>query len=212
MRIGIDFDNTIAGYDRLFATLAVEAGLMAEAPIGGKPAVRDALRRQGPDGEVAWQRLQALAYGPRMAGAGMIDGVARFLQAGRRHGATMFIVSHKTRYARRDEEHHADMRQAALDWMDRHGFFADDGFAFARGHVFFEDTRDAKLARIQALACTHFVDDLEELLRDPAFPPGVERCLLAPEAAGDTPPAADRPFHVSRSWHALCDRLFPPAG
>ncbi len=37
MRIGVDFDNTIAGYDEVFAGLALEAGLVGHAPRGGKP-------------------------------------------------------------------------------------------------------------------------------------------------------------------------------
>ena len=50
LRIGIDFDNTIACYDRLFAGLAAEIGVVAKA----KQAVRDAVRML-PEGETRWR-------------------------------------------------------------------------------------------------------------------------------------------------------------
>jgi hypothetical protein len=50
--------------------------------------------------------------------------------------------------------------------------------------VYFEDDRAHKLARIAALDCTHFVDDLEEVFADPHFPAGVRRILFA-EAGAD---------------------------
>jgi hypothetical protein len=46
--------------------------------------------------------------------------------------------------------------------------------------VFFEETKAGKLARIAALGCRAFVDDLPELLGDPAFPAGVRRILFDP--------------------------------
>ena len=62
MRVGIDFDNTIAAYDGLFARLAAERNLFADPPAA-KRRLRNELRRR-PDGESEWRRLQALAYGP----------------------------------------------------------------------------------------------------------------------------------------------------
>ena len=44
MRIGVDFDNTIVCYDRLFHRLARERGLIPETVPQTKGAVRDYLR------------------------------------------------------------------------------------------------------------------------------------------------------------------------
>ena len=57
-----------------------------------------------------------------------------------------------------------NLRQAALGWMTAQGFFGTSGFAVPAENVFFESTRAEKLARIAALGCTHFIDDLEEVL------------------------------------------------
>ena len=69
--------------------------------------------------------------------------------------------------------------------MAERGFFCSNGFGIPIERVFFESTRAAKLERICALGCTHFIDDLEEVFSDPAFPARVLPILFAatsPEA------------------------------
>ncbi|HUN53415.1 MAG TPA: hypothetical protein VMU42_19960 [Candidatus Sulfotelmatobacter sp.] len=183
MLIGIDFDNTIAGYDRLFARLAVELGLLEAAPSGGKRAVRDAVRAQNSEGDIAWQRLQAVAYGRRMIEAEMIAGVAEFLAACRRQGVAVCIISHKTRHAAYDPDR-VDLRLAAINWMQSKGFFDAAGFGLAPGQVFFEGSRQDKVQRIGELGCTYFIDDLEEVFAEPAFPNGVRAILFDPTGSG----------------------------
>ena len=185
MLIGIDFDNTIAGYDRLFARLAVEYGLLERAPVGGKRAVRDAIRARTRDGDIAWQRLQAIAYGRRMVEAEMIVGVADFLAACRARGVPVRIVSHKTRHAAYDPDQ-VDLRLAAINWMQSKGFFDAAGFGLAPGQVFFEASRHDKVRRIRELGCTHFIDDLEEVFAEPGFPSEVRAILFDPN--GSTTP------------------------
>lgn len=201
MRIGIDFDNTIAGYDALFAALAEDEGALSRAPAN-KRELRDALRCR-PDGEARWQRLQAAAYGRRMADAELIDGVARFLNACRVAGIDVHIVSHKTRYANNASDG-TDLRVAALNWMRAHHFFDDECFGLRPDHVHFNDTRDAKLARIAELDCACFIDDLEEVFAEPGFPATVDRLLFDPAGNG-TPCAAVKRF---RHWDEIREYVF----
>lgn len=177
MRIGIDFDNTLIDYDRVFLAAARERGLVSADFAGPKRAVRDAIRRL-PDGELAWQRLQGHVYGAGIAGAVPCAGAVAFLRRCAAGRMPVFIVSHKTRYGHHDPAR-VDLRQAALDWMVAQGFFRPDCAPIRLDHVFFEDDRGRKLARIAALRCTHFVDDLEEVFADPYFPPGVRRILFS---------------------------------
>ncbi len=202
MRLGIDFDNTLAGYDSLFLALARERGLLPPAAPGGKKAVRDAVRRL-PDGERQWMGLQAAAYGARMAEAEPLPGALAFLRACRARGIAFFIVSHKTRHAAADPGG-VDLHQASLAWMTAQGFFAADAIGLTPAQVFFEPTRADKCRRIEALGCSHFIDDLEEVFRDPAFPAGVQALLLTQgqhHAPGPFTPYAD--------WRALHDALLP---
>jgi hypothetical protein len=179
LRIGIDFDNTIIAYDDVFRAAAAAGGLIAPGFSGNKQAVRDAIRRL-PDGELAWQRLQGQVYGKGIGGATMVAGVVTFLCRCRAEGATVVVVSHKTKYGHFDPDR-VDLRKAALDWMTGQGLLGGDhGIVLA--DVYFESTRAEKLKRIAALSLTHFIDDLEEVLCAPDFPPNVERILFADKA------------------------------
>ena len=196
MRIGIDFDNTIAGYDALFVEAAQNHGLLPPRYSGTKRQVRDTVRRKA--GEATWQRLQTAVYGPRMGDALLIEGVDDFLGACAERRIPVFVVSHKTKVSPVDPDG-VDLRQAARDWMEDRGLLASDGFALTPDHVFFEDTRQAKIARIAALGCSHYIDDLEEVFLEESFPPDVRRYLFSP-GNGALPSG---PFHAFRSWRDI---------
>jgi hypothetical protein len=199
MRIGVDFDNTLAGYDHLFVD-AVRGRGWVDMPVSlGKQALRDALRA-GPDGENNWRSLQAEVYGAHMAEARLLDGAADFFRRCRVHGVTVSIVSHKTRYAAADPGG-VDLHVASLDWMTTQGFFGDEGFGLDPEQVFFEASRAEKLARITILGCTHFIDDLEEVLLAPEFPKDVRRYLFG--AAVGAPG-----INSCRNWQDITDDIF----
>ena len=200
MRLGVDFDNTIAGYDRVFGRLAVECGYLDAVPAGGKRAVRDRLRQRS-DGDLDWQRLQALAYGPHMAEAEMFDGVDAFFRRCRADGIDVYIVSHKTRFASLDDGN-VDLREAALAWMDAHRFFDIDGLGLRETQIFFEDCRAGKIARIGGLGCTHFIDDLREVFADPGFPAEVARVLFDPHAQ-----SAESGLTRFSNWNEITDHV-----
>lgn len=200
LRIGIDFDNTIIAYDAVFRAAAQQRGLIDESFSGRKQAVRDAIRAL-PDGELAWQRLQGHVYGKGIAAATMVAGVKPFLCRCRAEGCDVAVVSHKTEYGHFDPDR-VNLRQAALDWMAAQGLFEGD-CAILRENVFFEATRADKLKRIDALRLTHFIDDLEEVLTDPGFPPHVKRILFAEERA-----AAAAVYVSFPSWPEIAEYVF----
>src|ERR1700733_10016389 len=115
MRIGIDFDNTLIDYNRVFVTAARERRLIPADFNGSKREVRDAIRLL-PEGELAWQRLQGHVYGAGISGAVPFAGAADFLRRCARAGVETFIVSHKTRYGHHDPGR-AGLRAAARGWM-----------------------------------------------------------------------------------------------
>jgi hypothetical protein len=201
LRIGIDFDNTIIAYDQVFCAAAKLGGLIDADFVGDKQAVRDLIRSL-PDGELTWQRLQGQVYGKGISGATLIPGVEAFLRRCRAEGCAVSIVSHKTEYGHYDPER-INLRAAARGWMAANGLLGGE-FGIPSSNVFFEDSRAEKLARIAALSCTHFIDDLEEVLLDPAFPPKVERILLS----GHRGLNSRASYIICPTWRHIEDRIF----
>ncbi len=194
MPVGIDFDNTIVSYDRVFTEVARSRGWVANDFHGTKKQLRDAVRLLD-EGEIKWQILQGEVYGQRMSEAEPFPGVIEFIDALRQRGIEMFIVSHKTRYSSYDTLK-VDLREAALTWMERKGFFDPTGLGFSRDQIFFADTRAEKIAQISAFCCDVFIDDLEEVFVDPAFPADVKRVLFT----SDHQSAHDRAIVVRKTW------------
>lgn len=202
MRIGVDFDNTLIDYDEVFRREAQARGLIDPDFAGSKREVRDVIRLL-PDGELAWQRLQGYVYGKGIVGARLFTGAREFLARCREQRLPVFIVSHKTRYGNFDPDR-VDLREAALAWLEQQRLLTSDIALVERDNIFFADDRAAKLARIAALDCSHFIDDLEEVFADPGFPRGVRRILFA---AHDSPHADA----VCRDWDAVAAAVFDAA-
>jgi hypothetical protein len=201
LRIGVDFDNTIITYDAVFRSTAKRLGLVEPDFSGSKRAVRDAIRLL-PDGEIAWQCLQGQVYGKGLATAAMVEGFAAFLHRCRAAGSAVAIVSHKTEYGHYDPDR-VNLRSVALDWLEAQNLI-DETSGVPRSCVYFESTREEKLKRIAALSLTHFIDDLEEVLSDPGFPPDVTPILIAGER-----PAV--PYAVCSTWREIERLIFPEA-
>lgn len=201
-RVGLDFDNTIISYDGVFLATAIERGLVSADFCGSKQAIRDAIRLL-PDGELSWQKLQGQVYGKGIADAAIFDGVDSFLRRCRRENVSVAIVSHKTEFGHHDPDR-VNLRDAARDWMATHGFFRQNVYAISSENVYFERTREDKLKRIAEFGCTQFIDDLEEILKDPDFPSGVERILFT----GGNPVVAASPYIVCQTWKQIEEQVF----
>ncbi len=207
LRIGVDFDNTIVSYDNLFHKAALGLGLIPADLPKNKGAVRDYLRRI--DREDEWTKLQGTVYGARMAEAEIFPGAMEFFGTCREWGATLFIISHKTKSPYLGPDY--DLHQSARDWIQGHGLYDPKRTTLTPDHVFFELSKEAKLERILQNRCSVFLDDLPEFLALPDFPEQTERVLFDP--AGTTAP--DPLFSIVRSWDdfsALVARKVKPHG
>ncbi len=171
VRIGIDFDNTLVGYDALFARLARERGWLRAGSAPSKAGVKRALVKA--DGhDLRWQRLQADAYGHRILEARAFPGALEFVARAKRDGHEVFVVSHKS------ERSHLDPSVRLRDWARRwlkHG--APD---LPPGRVLFASTRAEKVRLIDRLALDVFIDDLPEVLSHPGFPKHTDKILFDP--------------------------------
>lgn len=181
MRIGLDFDNTIVNYDRLFHTVAREQNVVPADVPANKVAVRDYLRQAGK--EDVWTEMQGYVYGARMSEADAYPGLLDALRHIQARGHDLYIVSHKTKHPFMGPKY--DLHAAASAWIAHH-LQASGNVLVESGNVYFELTKSEKIARIATLGCDLFVDDLPEILLADGFPPSIRKILFDPDRHHDT--------------------------
>ena len=184
MHIGIDFDNTIVCYDRLFPALAVEQGLISSDQALSKEALRKHFIFQGQ--EEVWTRLQGVGYGPQMHRAELYPGVLAFIKSVLSQNHAVSVVSHKTRYPYLGEAY--DLHFFAHRWLGEN--IIQHLTIEERSHFnyYFEASIESKVARIRTVGCTHFVDDLEKILLHGDFPDSVRKILFTQKKRDQTDP------------------------
>lgn len=160
MIIGIDFDNTLIRYDGLFHKVALERGHIPATLPQEKNAVRDYLREQGK--EEVWTAMQGEVYGRRILEADPFPGMLEVVSGLKTIATALYIISHKTKRPYLGPPY--DLHAAARSWLSAKGFFDPLVLGWNSSHVFFEETKEAKVQRIISLGCTHYIDDLPEIL------------------------------------------------
>jgi hypothetical protein len=168
MRIGVDFDNTIANYEGVFHKAALERGLIPATLGSGKNDVRDFLNNSGRRHD--FTELQGYVYGSRMDLVSPYPGAVEFFAHAKRAGHDVFVISHKTRTPILGPAY--DMHAAARSFLAAHGLTQE---------AHFELTKEDKLARAAALKVGVFIDDLPEILEHAAFPTTARAILFDPE-------------------------------
>jgi hypothetical protein len=176
MRIGIDFDNTIACYDGVFHAAALERGLIPANLASDKNAVRDYLNGTGRADD--FTELQGYVYGARMDLASPYPGFGEFVATARKAGHDLCIVSHKTRHPILGPRH--DLHAAARGFLIERSLVGEGHGQIDPANVSFELTKEAKVARIAALGCEAFIDDLPEIFASADFPGTARRILFDP--------------------------------
>ncbi|MGY3605897.1 MULTISPECIES: hypothetical protein [unclassified Bradyrhizobium] len=177
MRIGIDFDNTIACYDGVFHAAALERGLIPPDLARDKNSVRDHLNGSGRKDD--FTELQGYIYGARMDLVSPFPGFAEFIDVAKRAGHDLFIVSHKTRHPILGPKH--DMHAAARAFLVDRGLIGEGAAKIDPAKVFFELTKEEKVARAADLRVNMFIDDLPEILAMQGFPEGMHKILFDPD-------------------------------
>lgn len=189
--LGLDFDNTLVRYDKLFHKLALEKDLIKESMPVNKIAIRDFLRSQGLDEE--FSLLQGEVYGLRILEAEPAEGMLEALSELHQGGMPMVLVSHKTRTPYKGPAY--DLHRAAWSWLEINGFFSQDGLNWQKDQVFFEASKESKVNTIKALKCSAYIDDLPEVLD--LIPNSIEKYLYDPL---DTCNFEKSPYKVLNDW------------
>lgn len=167
-----------------------------------KEAVRDHLRRI--DREADWTTLQGYVYGKRLLGADPFPGAQAFFRQARKAGIEVSIISHKTRTPYRGPAY--DLHAAAWEWLASRRFLDPEVTGLSPERVSFSETKEEKLRKIGEWGCTHFIDDLPEILLAEGFPSQVERLHF-----GQGSGSAEDPLIHLGSWAAVASHFgLPP--
>ncbi len=198
--IGLDLDNTVIDYTNAYSAVAAHLGLPEECRT--RHQIRRLLRKSPPN-DFEWQEFQALLYTEGLEHATPANGLHAFLETCAVLRVTVAIVSHKTENTpqRFGAE---DLRAPALLWLDKHGVVPD---YIMPSDIHFCPTRQLKIEAIRNIQADVFVDDLTEVLMDPAMPRNILRwhfqsdLSVAKEAVPNLP-AAD--FPRLTEWIQTC--------
>lgn len=201
MIIGVDFDNTMVCYDGLFQKAALDLGLTQSVPSRAKSLVKNHLHDSGRVEE--WVRLQGVLYGERMPEALPFPGCLEFFAHCARERQSVCVISFRTQVPLSGSP--IDLHEAGRKWLARHSFTDPSQGGLDPTRVWFETSVEKKLQRIAQMGCTHFIDDLPEVLEHPAFPPRVEKILWDPGQNS----GSNRPYRRAASWGELETMIAP---
>ena len=202
LRIGLDFDNTIANYDQAFPEVARILGYETnnlKATLNKRELKLELLKQS--DGDTAWQKVQGLVYGKYIDLASLYPGVCEFVLRALASGHEIFIVSHKTELGHFDESR-TPLRQAATTWLINQNLVGDSDSKIKLQNIFYAETRDEKIGKIIELQLDVFIDDLDEVLSDKSFPRSTKKILFG--SADTTSPE----ILAMQSWREVGDELF----
>ena len=175
IKLGIDFDNTLITYDAIFKKAALEKELIPINFPESKNLIRNYLidRNQ----EKLFTILQGEVYGSRIFEASQSEGMYESLRKAKNHGIELFIISHKTKTPYQGPKY--NLHNAASNWLEKNLFFEKSGINIPRKNVYFEVTKENKIKRIENLGCSHFIDDLPEILD--MVDPKIKKILYNPK-------------------------------
>lgn len=202
LKIGIDFDNTLIDYSKLFYDLALARGWIEPNHPSSKEGVKSRLISQ--DGnDLRWQELQSIAYGREIIKAPAFEGAISFLQDALTRGHKLVVVSHKTERSNFDPN--VELRKWALEWIKK------VELPIPIDQIFFEPTKADKVARIAELGCDIFIDDLVEVFEETHFPKSCTSILFSPSSESVHSPKPSRAMYSGQTWNEVANyvRVLP---
>lgn len=168
LRVGIDFDNTIANYDDVFSQVAQKLKLINTKWHGDKTELKKKIIKE--KNVEVWKKLQGQVYGRYMHLAKVTFGFEDFILKSKFSKAKIFIVSHKTKFGHYDKKK-ISLRNEALKWIKKKKYLSDT-------KIFFENSINDKITRINNLKLDYFIDDLEIILKNKSLNKKTKKILF----------------------------------
>ena len=170
MRIGFDFDNTLVDYSNAAAEYAINEGMAEYLNLA---QLREGLKNNG-ESEDSWQKAQSWIYTYGISLAKLSVGFSPLKEYLAEKGLKVFVVSHKTEKTP-ERFGAALLREFAIKWIQNTETL---NFLELDKNLFFCETRDEKIRKIQELKLNFFIDDLVEVLTHEEFPKETRKILF----------------------------------
>ena len=172
MKIGFDFDNTIVCYDKAITTLSDVIELPKKL-TRNRLFIRDYLKAQ--NREFEWTKFQGLLYGPGMKYAKPYEFFIEVAKNLILNSNELFIISHRTRYPYAGKKF--DLHKEANFWINKN---INDPIIIKQKNIFFEETIEKKINKIDELKIDIYIDDLISIINHENFPAHTKTVLFDP--------------------------------
>ena len=172
-KIGIDLDNTIISYDKVFFKLALKKKLIPKGFSSKREKIRNFIKNN--KGISNWQKLQSDAYSNYLKKAKLQRGFTKFLKLINKKKINYCIISHKTKYPYYGEK--INLHKLSREWINNNIFKKNLCRKNFKG-FFFETTENKKIQRIKIEKCDFFIDDLPSILIK--LPDKIKKILIDP--------------------------------
>lgn len=158
MKIGLDLDNTIANCDSVFRIVASNLiGNVHVDLLSNRVLLRQYIRNTFGDNK--WTEIQSLVYGPYYSKSIPNEGVIDFINQLIKLDHQVYIVSHKTTFDSFCGLY--NLQNYATKWLNKNIF---NHLIKKLDGLYFEETIENKIKRIQILNCSIFIDDLLDIV------------------------------------------------
>jgi|LakMenEpi03Aug12_release.lakeMendotaPanAssembly.Ray.scaffolds.fasta_scaffold398685_2 hypothetical protein len=157
--LGIDFDNTIISYDKVFYSIALKKKLVKKKIQKKKTIIKKEIIKYSNEDE--WTRIQGLAYGKYISKAKQYPNALTILK-NLSLKYKLYLISHKTKKPFIGKNY--NLRKKAMMWLRKNNFINSIESPFNSKDIYFENTVKKKIQRIKKLKCNIYIDDLKAIL------------------------------------------------
>ena len=189
--IGIDFDNTIINYDKVFYSLALKKKIIRKNILIEKEAIKNYLIQNNFYNE--WISLQGEVYSKHVlmgkTNSFFIPVLKKLLKKYELH-----IISHKTLYPVIGEK--INLRDQALKWIEKKIISKVN---FKRENIHFASTQNEKIKIIKIKKCNIFIDDLEDILVHNKFPKKCKKILFNDQIKQNN----NNEIYLTNNWNKI---------
>ena len=207
MIIGIDLDNTIIDHSSNFIVTAEKFGLVKKDFINlcqnfPKTSIKEILKKNiisQKNGRKQWEFLQGQVYGNYLKNSKVFIDFYKFLVLCKINSYRVYIISHKSKFAHQDPKKNL-IRKSSKIFLKKNYIF-NNFFGIDEQNIFFCDSVNKKIEKINQLNCNYFIDDLPKIFNKKKFPKKTKQILFSPISNYNS-------SRISLDWKIIINKIF----